>query len=112
MSHNWADKVTYQILRRSSMQKGICLILGATDTGKTTLAVALASHVASNGPVGFIDADRGCRTKITVKVDGDVRKLWKNWIGGIHRQTCYGDITRELGFFCRFQEIKMVNEVA
>ncbi len=62
-------------------------------------------------PVG-LEVDRGCRTKITVKVDGDVRKLWKNWTSRTHRQTCYGDITRELGFFCRFKEIKMVDEAA
>jgi L-fucose isomerase-like protein len=60
-------------------------------------------------PVSLED-DRGCRTKINVRVDGDVRKLWKNWTNGLHRQTCYGDITRELGFFCRFKEIKMVDE--
>lgn len=62
-------------------------------------------------PVGLED-DRGCRTKITVRVDGDVRKLWKGWTNGLHRQTCYGDITKELGFFCRFKEIKMVDEAA
>ena len=62
-------------------------------------------------PVG-LEVDRGCRTKITVRVDGDVRKLWKNWANGLHRQTCYGDITKELGFFCRFKEIKMVDEAA
>jgi len=56
------------------------------------------------------DMDRGCRTKITVKVDGDVTKLWKNWSDGLHRQTCYGDISRELSTFCRFKEIKMINE--
>jgi hypothetical protein len=56
------------------------------------------------------DIDRGCRTKITVKVDGDTEKLWKNWSSGLHRVTCYGDITKELGFFCRFKEIKMVDE--
>jgi L-arabinose isomerase len=60
-------------------------------------------------PVALKD-DRGCRTKITVKVDGDVTKLWKNWTSGLHRQTCYGDITKELAFFCRFKDIKMVNE--
>ncbi len=60
-------------------------------------------------PVSLKD-DRGCRTKITVKVDGDVTKLWKNWSSGLHRVTCYGDITKELGFFCRFKDIKMVNE--
>jgi L-fucose isomerase-like protein len=60
-------------------------------------------------PVSLKD-DRGCRTKISVRVDGDVNKLWKNWTSGLHRQTCYGDITKELTWFCRFKDIKMVNE--
>jgi len=58
------------------------------------------------------DTDRGCRTKITVKVDGDVTSLWKNWSHGLHRVTCYGDITKELENFCRFKEINMVDEAA
>lgn len=62
-------------------------------------------------PVSLQD-DRGCRTKIAVRVDGDVTNLWKNWTSGLHRQTCYGDITRELGYFCRFKEIEMLNESA
>jgi L-fucose isomerase-like protein len=61
-------------------------------------------------PVSLED-DRGCRTKISVRVDGDVTRLWKNWSHGLHRVTCYGDITKELEHFCRFKEIKMVNEV-
>jgi uncharacterized protein YdcH (DUF465 family) len=60
-------------------------------------------------PVSLTD-DRGCRTKINVRVDGDVTKLWKNWSSGLHRQTCYGDITKELAYFCRFKDIKMINE--
>jgi len=60
-------------------------------------------------PVSLKD-DRGCRTKITVKVDGDAKKLWKNWSHGLHRVTCYGDIAPELEWFCRFKGIKMVNE--
>jgi hypothetical protein len=62
-------------------------------------------------PVG-LEADRGCRTKIDVKVDGDIRRLWQNWTAGLHRQTVYGNITRELGFFCRFKDIRMVDEAA
>ncbi len=57
-----------------------------------------------------LNHDRGCRTKITVKVDGDATKLWKNWAHGLHRVTCYGDITRDLGRLCRFKEIELVNE--
>ena len=64
-----------------------------------------------DAPVG-VEADRGCRTKIDVKVDGDIRKLWQNWTAGLHRVTVYGDITRELGFFCRFKDIRMVDEAA
>jgi L-arabinose isomerase len=62
-----------------------------------------------DAPVSLED-NRGCRTKITVRVDGDVTKLWKNWSHGLHRVTCYGDITKELEHFCRFKEIQMVNE--
>ncbi len=56
------------------------------------------------------ETDRGCRTKIMVKMDGDAEKLWKNWANGIHRVTCYGDLTKELQHFCRFKQIEMVNE--
>ena len=60
-------------------------------------------------PVSLSD-DRGCRTKIKVKVDGDLEKLWQNWQHGLHRQTCYGDISKELRHFCRFMNIELVNE--
>jgi hypothetical protein len=60
-------------------------------------------------PVSLED-NRGCRTKIAVRVDGNLTTLWKNWSHGLHRVTCYGDITKELELFCRFKEISMVNE--
>ncbi len=56
------------------------------------------------------DVPRGCRTKITVKVDGDPELLWQNWTHGLHRLTCYGDLTKDLKRFCRFKQIKLVNE--
>lgn len=56
------------------------------------------------------DLDRGCRTKITVKVDGDPEKLWQNWSHGLHRVTCYGDVSQDLQRFCRFKGLKLVNE--
>ncbi len=58
------------------------------------------------------EVDRGCRTKITVKVDGSAEKLWKSWSHGLHRVTCYGDVTKELEHFCRFKAIEMKNEAA
>jgi len=56
------------------------------------------------------ETDRGCRTKINVKVDGDAEQLWKNWADGIHRVACYGDLTQPLEHFCRFQQIDLINE--
>jgi L-fucose isomerase-like protein len=58
------------------------------------------------------DVDRGCRSKITLKIDGDPERLWKNWSHGLHRVTCYGDLARDLARFCRFTKIKLINEAA
>jgi len=62
MSLDWADKTAQQLLDRgllSAKGAGICLILGAVDTGKTTLAIALAKRLAASGPIGIVDADVG-----------------------------------------------------
>ncbi len=56
------------------------------------------------------DVDRGCRTKINVRVDGDIAALWNNWSNGLHRVTCYGNLTADLARFCRFKQIAIVNE--
>jgi hypothetical protein len=56
------------------------------------------------------DVDRGCRTKIMVKVDGDVEKLWQNWAHGLHRVTVYGDVVADLKRFCRFKGLQLINE--
>jgi len=60
--------------------------------------------------IGTPYIDRGCRTKINVEIDGDAAKLWNNWAGGLHRVTCYGDLTKELQQFCRFKDIELINE--
>jgi L-fucose isomerase-like protein len=54
--------------------------------------------------------ERGCRTKITVKVDGDAARLWQNWAHGLHRVTCYGNVAADLNRFCRYTGVKLVNE--
>lgn len=56
------------------------------------------------------DTERGCRTKMTVKVDGDIERLWQNWAHGLHRVTCYGDLRPELKRFCRFKGLELINE--
>jgi hypothetical protein len=59
-----------------------------------------------------LEDDRGCRTKITVKVDGDITTLWQNWSNGLHRETVYGNITNDLKRFCHYTQIKLTDEAA
>jgi polynucleotide 5'-hydroxyl-kinase GRC3/NOL9 len=59
MAADWADTIAQQLLDSGSVGSGICLILGASDTGKTTLAASLAKHAASSRPVAIVDADIG-----------------------------------------------------
>jgi hypothetical protein len=84
-------------------QKVTQAILIGTDTMRYFTGTIIEA------PVGLED-DRGCRTKINVKVDGDIHRLWQNWTAGLHRQTVYGDITTELGFLARFKDIKLIAE--
>jgi len=80
---------------------------------KVTQAILIGTDLMPYFTGEIIDtpeSPRGCRTKITVKVDGDIDKLWQNWSNGLHRQTCYGNIVPDLQRFCRFQGIKLVNE--
>jgi len=58
------------------------------------------------------DSDRGCRTQITVKVDGSLEALWKNWKHTLHRVTVYGDVKKDLERFCKFKAVKLYDEAA
>ncbi|MBE0535331.1 MAG: hypothetical protein IH624_06630 [Phycisphaerae bacterium] len=56
---NWVETMVDDLLSRHRLKGGVCLFLGAADTGKTSLAAALAERLASAGPVAFVDADTG-----------------------------------------------------
>jgi len=59
MSEDWADRVAQGFQRRGFLERGACLVLGGADTGKTTLALALAARIAQSRPVAIVDADVG-----------------------------------------------------
>lgn len=59
MPRDRADETQEKFIKRGLPRSGICLILGGVDTGKTTLAAAIAGRLAESGPVGVIDADVG-----------------------------------------------------
>lgn len=53
--------------------------------------------------------DRGCRTKLTVKVE-NIDQFIENWSSGLHRVIFYGDHTRDVQRYCRFAQIRLVHE--
>jgi polynucleotide 5'-hydroxyl-kinase GRC3/NOL9 len=72
MVENWADVVADRIVGTSPLRKGKLglpnathrvwgplLLLGAADTGKTTLMSALVDRLAGSQPVALVDADIG-----------------------------------------------------
>jgi polynucleotide 5'-hydroxyl-kinase GRC3/NOL9 len=72
MMENWADVVADTIVGKGPLRKGrlgppeaklriggTLLLLGAADTGKTTLMDALAERLARRQPVALVDADTG-----------------------------------------------------
>jgi len=106
----------YKIRTIMERQAGAVVQVQMRMNQAVTQAILASPHlirfftgVIIDTPVSLAD-DRGCRTKIKVKIDGDIEKLWKNWEHGLHRQTCYGNITKELAHFCRFKDIELINE--
>jgi len=110
------DAAPYKIRTIMERQAGAVIQAKMRIGQKVTQAILVGSDLLlyftgeiTETPVS-LEYDRGCRTKITVRLDGDAEKLWKNWSSGLHRVTCYGDLTKDLERFCRFKEIKLVNE--
>ena len=55
------------------------------------------------------DVDRGCRTKITVKV-ADARKMFEQWSNGLHRVIFYGNHLADTRRLARFTGFDVVEE--
>ncbi len=108
----------YKIRTVHERQEGVTPQSQMRKGQKVTQAILIGTDLIQYFTGEIIDApvdvkyDRGCRTKINVKVDGDIATLWKNWSNGLHRQTVYGNVAKELGQFCRYMNIKMVDEAA
>lgn len=86
------------------MRKGQDVTQSIVDETATTLRYFTGRIVDTP------DTERGCRTQITVQVDGDAERLWQNWTAGIHRVSCYGNLSKELAWFARFAKLDLMNE--
>jgi hypothetical protein len=53
--------------------------------------------------------ERGCRSKLTTRVN-NIERFLSDWSSGLHRVIFYGDHTRDLSRYCRFMKIKLLRE--
>jgi len=53
--------------------------------------------------------DRGCRTKLVVRVD-NAEKILLNWTSGLHRVIFYGEHEKDVGRFCRLAGVRLFRE--
>jgi L-fucose isomerase-like protein len=53
--------------------------------------------------------ERGCRSKLTVRVE-NIDRFLSNWSCGLHRVIFYGDWTRDVARYCRFMKIRLLRE--
>ncbi len=53
--------------------------------------------------------DRGCRTKLTMKV-ANIEKFLEAWSCGLHRVVFYGDHSRDIASYCRFANVRLLRE--
>lgn len=103
----------YKIRTIMERQEGAVAQVKMRVGEKVTQAILIDDNLLQYFTGVVIDApdiDRGCRTKIDVKVDGSIERLWQNWSNGLHRVTCYGNIVKDLERFCKFKNIKLVDE--
>jgi len=103
----------YKIRTVMERQQGVVPQVFMPVGKKVTQAVLVGTDLLvyfTGDVVAAPDSDRGCRSQITVRIDGDAEALWKNWSHGLHRVTCYGNLVKDLERFCRFTDIKMQNE--
>ncbi len=53
--------------------------------------------------------ERGCRTKLTMRVE-NIDRFLHDWSCGLHRVVFYGDHTRDVQRFCRLKGIRLLRE--
>lgn len=92
--------------------KGASLMVKMPIGGKVSMARLIGTDVMLFSTGEAVDSpmvERGCRSKLTMRVEQPERLL-ENWSCGLHRVIFYGDHTRDLNRYCRFMRIRVLRE--
>ncbi len=92
--------------------RGVSLQVKMPVGDKVTMARLIGTDLLLYSTGEAIDSpleERGCRSKLTVKVD-NIDNILYNWSCGLHRVIFYGDYTRDVERYCRLMRIKILRE--
>jgi L-fucose isomerase-like protein len=108
------DKPSAPYLIRNHLEdyKGASLQVKLPIGRKITMARLIGTDmmlVSTGDAVDSPFVERGCRTKLTTRVQ-NIERFLENWSCGLHRVVFYGDHTRDLQRFCRFAQVRVLRE--
>ena len=92
--------------------KGASLQVKLPVGEKVTMARLIGTDmilVSTGDAVDSPFVERGCRTKLTTRVQ-NIDRFLENWSCGLHRVVFYGDHTRDVQRFCRFAQVRILRE--
>lgn len=102
----------YQLRCHLEDGRGVSLMVKLPIKRKVTMARLLGTDKMLFSTGDAVDSpfvERGCRTKLTVKVE-NIEKFLENWSSGLHRVIFYGDHRRDVQRYCRFAQIRLIRE--
>ena len=102
----------YHIRSHLEDGRGASLMVRLPTGRKVSMARLLGTDKMLFSTGDAIDSpfvERGCRTKLTVKVN-NIESFLENWSSGLHRVIFYGDHTQDIGRYCRFAQVRLVHE--
>jgi hypothetical protein len=92
--------------------KGASLMVKLPVGQKVSMARLIGTDAMLFSTGDAIDSpfvERGCRSKLTVRVE-NIDRFLHQWSCGLHRVIFYGDHTRDIGRFCRFTKTRLLRE--
>jgi hypothetical protein len=102
----------YHIRSHLEDGKGASLMVKMPVGRKVTMARLLGTDKMLFSTGDAVDSpfvERGCRTKVTVKVN-NIDSFLENWSSGLHRVIFYGDHSQDIHRYCRFAQIRVLHE--
>ncbi len=102
----------YHIRSHLEDGRGVSLMVKMPVNRKLSMARLIGTDIMLFSTGQAVDSpfvDRGCRTKLTMKVD-HIEKFLEGWSSGLHRVVFYGDHERDIRRYCRFAQIRLLHE--